>query len=197
MWTILFAVEVPLVTKNVRWAPKQRAARSCASLIVPVGLQQRVEPAGGGARLGHEQVVAVEPAEVADPARVEHRVPARDGQRVEVADRPLGVLPQGVEERRLHPSPHAVEQGHVQLVRRLEAVEDAREQLGGPLAGRGQRLVRQQVEVQLGPQVAERPRQASQIGVGGRLERRQHPVQRGAHAGAVIGRSARSGNCSA
>ena len=44
MWTILLAVDVPLVTKNVRWAPKQRAASSCASLIVPVGSSSESSP---------------------------------------------------------------------------------------------------------------------------------------------------------
>ena len=62
-------------------------------------LQQAVEAAGRGARFGEEDVQAVELAHVADPVGLEHRLAARDRQRVEGADRPHRVLLQVVEER--------------------------------------------------------------------------------------------------
>jgi hypothetical protein len=42
--TTLLAVEVPLVTKKVRLAPKARAAYSCASLIGPTGSSSESSP---------------------------------------------------------------------------------------------------------------------------------------------------------
>ncbi len=147
----------------------------------PGRVQQRVQSTGGGAGLGHEQVVAVEPAEVPDPPRVEHRVPAGDRQRVEIADGPVGILPEGIEERGLHPGPDAIQHGHVQLVCCLEAVEHPPEQLGRALAGLGQRFVGEQVQVQLRAQVAKRERECLADRVGGLLERGQYPVHRGPH----------------
>ena len=41
---ILFEVEVPLVTKNTRSAPKARAAFSCAFLMLPVGSSRLSRP---------------------------------------------------------------------------------------------------------------------------------------------------------
>ena len=54
-------------------------------------LQQAVEAAGRRAAFGEEQVDAVELAHVADPVGLEHRLAARDRQRVEGADRPLRI----------------------------------------------------------------------------------------------------------
>jgi hypothetical protein len=42
--TILFAVDVPLVTQYVRFAPKARAASSCATLIGPIGSSSESSP---------------------------------------------------------------------------------------------------------------------------------------------------------
>ena len=98
--TILFEVDVPLVTKNTWSAPKARAAMLLRALDVAGRLEQAVEAAGGGAALGEEQVDAVELAHVADPVGLEHRLAARDRQGVEGADRAPRVFLQVVEERR-------------------------------------------------------------------------------------------------
>ena len=42
--TILFAVDVPLVTQNVRLAPNALAASSCATLIGPMGSSSESRP---------------------------------------------------------------------------------------------------------------------------------------------------------
>ena len=42
--TILFEVDVPLVAKNARLAPKARAISSCAFLMLPVGSSRLSRP---------------------------------------------------------------------------------------------------------------------------------------------------------
>ena len=83
-------------------------------LDVAGGLQKAVEAAGCGAAFSQEQVDAVELAHVADPAGAEHRLAARDRQRMEGADRALRIALQIVEERRLVARLDALENGEVQ-----------------------------------------------------------------------------------
>ena len=92
---------MPLVTKKTWSAPKARAAMLLRFLDVAGRLEQAVEAARRGAAFREEDVDAVELAHVADPVGLEHRLAARDRQRVEGADRALRILLQVVEERRL------------------------------------------------------------------------------------------------
>ena len=99
--------------------------RVLGPLDVARGLEQAVEAAGRGRRLGQEQVGPVELAHVADPVRLEDRLAARDRQRVEGAHRLLRVLLQVVEVRRLEALGHAREDREVDLERLLDLVEHA------------------------------------------------------------------------
>ncbi len=88
----------------------ERTRRLVLRLLDVAGrLQQAVETAGGRAAFGQEQVQAVELAHVADPVRLEHGFAARDRQRMERSDRPLRILLEIVEERRVVAVLHAFE----------------------------------------------------------------------------------------
>ena len=113
-------------------------------------LEQAVEAAGGRRRFGEEQVDAVELAHVADPVGLEDRLPAGHRQRVEGADRALGVVLEIVEVRRLVAVLHPVEDRQVDLHRLLDPVEDAPD--GRRLVGAGEPgdvAVRREVDVEL------------------------------------------------
>ena len=75
---ILFDVEVPLVTKKTRSAPKARAALSCAFLMLPVG-SSRCPGRQLSRSLGQEQVQAVEFAHVANRVQLEDDLPRAIG----------------------------------------------------------------------------------------------------------------------
>ena len=123
-------------------------------------LEQAVEAAGGRRRLGEEQVGPVELAHVADPVRLEDRLPAGHRQRVEGADRPLRVPLEVVEVRRLVAVLHAVEDRQVDLHRLLDPVEDPpdRRRLRG--AGQpGDVAVGREIDVELRPPPAHQLRQ--------------------------------------
>ena len=159
-WTILFDVDVPLVTKKLRSPPRARAALSCATLMLPVGSSRLSRPPGGRRRFGEEQVGPVELAHVADPVGLEDRLPAGHRQRVEGADRALGVALEIVEVRRLVAVLHAVEDRQVDLHRLLDPVEDPpdRRRLGG--AGQpGDVAVGREIDVELRPPPAHQLRQ--------------------------------------
>ena len=70
--------------------------------------EQRIETAGGGGRFGQENVGAVKMTEVANPMRIEDRLPARYRQSVECADRPACVVFQVIEIRRVVALVHAL-----------------------------------------------------------------------------------------
>ena len=120
------------------------------------GLEQAVEAAGGGGGFREQDVGAVELAHVADPVGREHRLAARDRQRMEGADRTLRILLQVVEVRRLVAVLEAVEDRQVQFHRFFDVVEQAPDRLG--FVARGQQLrcaVGEQVEIELGTQVVD------------------------------------------
>src|SRR5206468_4585264 len=99
-------------------------------------LQQAVEATGGRGGLGEEQVGPVELPHVADPVGLEDRLPTGYRQRVEGADRALGISLEIVEVRRLVAVLHAVEHRQVNLHRLLDAVKDPPD--GRRLGGAGQ-----------------------------------------------------------
>ncbi len=122
------------------------------ALDVAGRLQEAVEAAGGGAAFGEEQVDPVELAHVADPVGLEHRLAAGDRQRVEGADRPLRILLEVVEERRLVTILDAFEDGEVQLEQLLHRIEDAARHIRHRIAGHGfDPPVRHDVDVELRP----------------------------------------------
>ena len=123
------------------------------------GFEQRVEPAARGRGLGQEDVQAVEADHVTDPVRADDRVALRDGQRVEHARRAVAVMTQGLEERRAVSLPHARQDAQVQLQRAFLSVEDAAEVVA-EMPGRFlDRDLRHQVQVELGAQPGQPPRQ--------------------------------------
>ena len=81
----------------------------------PDRVEQRVQAAGRGGGFGQEHVEPVELAHVLDPAGVDDRLPARDGQRVEHPGGLAAVVPQRAEERRLVPRLHPAQDRQVQL----------------------------------------------------------------------------------
>ena len=130
-------------------------------------LEQAVQSTGRRRRFREEQVGAVELAHVADPVRLEDRLAARDGQRVERADRTLRILLQVVEERGLVAVLDAVEDREVDLHRLLDLVEDA--------AKAGRRRVREdrvglpvgeQDDVQVGAEALHQLGQREAVGAG-------------------------------
>ena len=105
-------------------------------------------------------VEAVEFAHVANPVGLEDGLAAGDGQGMEGADRPLRVLLQVVEERRVITILHALEDGEVQLEQLLDGVEDAAQGICLRVAGDVFDVpVGQQVEIQLRPHALQRLRQ--------------------------------------
>ena len=120
-------------------------------LDIARGLEETVETAGGRAALGEEQVRAVELAHVADPVRAKHGLAARNRQRMEGADRPLGVFLEIVEERRAVAVPDAFENGEMQLEQLFHRVEDAANEFGLGVTGQLLHiLIRDKIDIELG-----------------------------------------------
>ena len=122
---------------------------------VAVRVQQRVQPPGGGRRLGHEDVAAVELAHVLQGLGVEDAGAPRDGKRVELTDRRRRVGTQGVEKRCGETVPQAREHGAVQVGDIVEPVERAVVDVGLVLGLGSDRLVGEQIEVDVRPQLAD------------------------------------------
>ena len=91
--------------------------------MLPVG-SSRLSSPPVVARLREEEVHAIELSHVADPVRLQDRLAAGHRQRVERADRPLGVLAQVVEIRRRVPVADPLEDAEVDLQHFLDAIED-------------------------------------------------------------------------
>ena len=140
------------VGDEVRAARAERLRGQILGLAQRTGrLQQRVEPAAGGRRLGQEDVEAVEVDHVLDPVRAHHGLALADGQRVERPGRPVCVRTQRVEERGPVAVRDAVQDGQVQLEQSLPGVEhpaEVRAQAAGHLFDRD---LGHQVDVELGP----------------------------------------------
>ena len=118
-------------------------------LDVPGRLEQAVQPAGGGAALGKEKVRSVKFSHVADPVGLENRFAAGDRQRVESADRALGVFLQIVEERRIEPILDAFQNGQMQLQQFFDRIEDPAKHVGLRIACELFHIpVRHQIEVE-------------------------------------------------
>ena len=157
--TILFAVDVPLVTKYVRRAPNVSAASCCALAQRPGRLEQRIEAAAGRRGLGQEDVQAVEADHVADPVRADDRVALGDRQRMEHPGRAVAVVPQRLEERRRYRAATPGQDAQVQLQRAFLGVEDPAEVMAEVPGDVLDRDLRHQVQVELGPQPGQPPGQ--------------------------------------
>src|SRR5436853_2338719 len=88
------------------------------------GFKQTVQSAGRRTAFGEKKVGTVEFAHVANPIGLEDRFSARDRQRMEGPDRPLCVLLQIVEERRVVAILDALENRQVQLQQLFYGVKD-------------------------------------------------------------------------
>ena len=117
----------------------------------PDRLQQRVEPARGSRGLGEKNTQAVEVDHVLDPVRLQHRLTARNRQRVKHPRGLLAVMAQRGEERRLVAVGDALQEAEMQLAIVLLAVEHAMEVFAQLARDFFRGHVGHEIEIELGP----------------------------------------------
>ncbi len=119
------------------------------------GIEQGIEPAGRGGGLGQEDVHAIELRHIPDPVGFDDGLAARDGQRMEDAGRLAGVLAQRVEEGCLVARADAAQDAEMKFEIILLAIEYASERVAEIASDGLDRNVGHQIEVDLGPQLAD------------------------------------------